>query len=337
MKAAIYVGGDKIEVKQVANPAARPGEVVVKVYYAGICGSDLYMCSGKNPRVFPPVIPGHEFAGEVVSLGSGVQGFIPGDQVAVFPLISCGKCYACRQGWYHVCEQLKLIGVQADGGFAELVAVPEENLIRIPGGLSMKAAALVEPMAVAAHCVAQADLKVGDVVAVCGAGPIGLMVAAIAKAGGASKVVITDFNDHRLGLAEEMGCIPVNLSKESVEQTLKDVSSTGGADVVFECVGYPSASRQVAALARIKGQVVVVGLYKSMAEIDLLQVMFKELTIRGSRVYRKEDYYTALDLLVSGKVNASAFISDIVELEGITGAFEALRNNPEAIKILVRM
>src|SRR5215469_6159574 len=192
MQAAVYFGKEDVRVEDRPEPTVGDSEVLVRVRYAGLCGTDMTIYSGKHPRAQAPLVPGHEVLGRVEVSGSSVRNALQkGTRVAIYPLISCGRCVACVEGSAHVCEKLRLVGIDQDGGFAEFVKVEPHQLVPIPDELSDEQAALIEPLSVAVHAVHESGLHIGDTVLVTGGGPIGNLVAQVARASGAREVVIS--------------------------------------------------------------------------------------------------------------------------------------------------
>jgi len=239
MKAAVWYGENDIRIEQREKPSTKEGEVLIKVEAVGICGTDLMIYQGKFPRSRPPLIPGHEFAGEIVATKNVPSNLKVGDRVVVNPLIFCGRCVACRMGFPNVCQKLGLIGVDIDGSFAEFVKASWEKVHRIPSDFSWETAALIEPVAVAVHAVKSSACKIGDSVAVLGAGPIGMLIAMVARTAEASQVILTEVLKYRLGLAEKLGFCAVDSSGNDVVEKIYKMTKGKGADVVFDTAAAP--------------------------------------------------------------------------------------------------
>ncbi len=333
MKAAVFTGEPGISLEERPRPKVGPGEALIRVKYAGICGSDLYICSGSNPRVKPPVVPGHEFTGEIVE--TDFPGLKPGDRVAVEPLLACSRCSACRRGAYHVCRDLRLLGVQVDGGFAEYVAVPVDRIVKLPPGLSFENAVLTEPLAVAIHGLRQAVLELGDRVVVLGGGPVGLLLAQVARLAGA-RVMVSEISPYRREVAARMGFTVIDATGDPVHKVM---SLTGGegADVVYEAAGVGATATQMARMTRIKGQIVVVGVYKELAPVDLLQISFREQTLRGSRVYNYQDFRRALELLARGDIDVERTVTHVFPLERVEEAMAAAAGEVDGVKVVLKI
>ncbi len=337
MKALVYHGKDSLALEEMEAPKISEGEALIKVHYAGICGSDLNIWHGALSRIVPPVILGHEFCGEIAELKGQTKGDLKvGDRVVVEPLINCGVCLPCRMGLYHVCRCLKLIGVDVHGGFAPYVKAPFQRIYKLAPGASMELAALTEPTAVATHMVRRSGTQVGDFVVVLGGGPIGLLVAQVARACGASNIHISEINDFRLDLAKQLGFPVINPQKTDAVQAVLDMTRGEGADVVFEEIGLPEAAAQMIPMARVRGRILMGGIYKKPAPLDLQNVAIKEIEIVGSRVYDFRDFQAALDMLNDGRVKGAPLISKKIQLDQIIEeGFNVIQAGGQVMKILV--
>lgn len=295
MKAVRYWGKEDVRCEEVAKPAIVEGEALIKVGYAGICGSDLYIYSGTHPRAKAPLILGHEFAGEIVELPRNHRGqFKIGDVVAVNPLLYCQRCTPCYTGNAHVCQSLGLLGIDRDGGFAEFARAKLSQLVKLPPVVPGELGALVEPLAVAVHAVRSSDLRLGDLVLVLGGGPIGFLTAFAARANGAGRVIIIEPNDFRRMFAGNMG---FDVLTPADQEEIKAITRGEGADIVFEAAGIPASMEGAIKNCKIRGQVVVVGVFKHPVPVDLQRVNFAEIRIIGTRVYREVDFAYAVDLI----------------------------------------
>lgn len=337
MRAAIYKGAESIEVEDVELPILSEGEALIKVHYAGICGSDIFIYSGKHPRALPPLITGHEFSGEIVEINSfHEEGFKIGDKVVVRPTYYCGNCYPCKEGFKHVCQNLKLIGIDTHGGFAEFVKVPLDQIYKIPNQLDLKTAALVEPLAVAVHSVRNSKLKVGDTVTILGAGTIGILTGIIAKLSGAGAVYITDINEFRLKKAKSVGLSGINIMEIDPVEYVRNATDGRLSDITFDAAGVSGTAEIMTSITRIKGQIVVVGVFKKSPIVDLLSVNFKEQELVGSRVYTDRDFNIALGILSENR-KIGDIITDTISLNEIKKGFETVQARGNAIKIMVKI
>lgn len=336
MKAASYTGPGKFEVKEVTAAQPGPGEVAVRVAYCGICGTDLHIFHGKmDARVKPPQVIGHEMSGTVEAVGAGVTAWKPGDRVAVRPLDWCGECPACLAGHSHICMKLKFMGIDSVGAFQEVWTVKERTLYRVPEKLSLKHAALIEPLAVACHDVRTAGIKPGDFAVILGGGPIGLLIAMVAKAAGA-RVLISEINAFRLDFARKAGFDVINPLEQDPVASVNAATGGAGADVVFEVTASEPAAKIMTELVRTRGRIVVVGIYSKPPQLDLFKFFWRELQLFGARLYEAEDFDRGLALAATGTLPLESLITGVFELDEIQAGFASLENNTTAIKTLIK-
>ena len=336
MKALVWHGPYEVSFEDVAVPSLREEEALIKVGYAGICGSDLTIYAGKHWRSKPPMIMGHEFAGEIVELRSSRTDLQVGQRVVVEPLLSCGRCYSCREGAYHVCSTLGLLGVDTDGGFAEYVRAPVERIYRMPDSLSMEKAALVEPAAVAVHDVYRSRAKMGDHAVVLGGGTIGLLVAQVARVATSRPVEIVEISDWRLDLAKKLGFDPIDAKRVDVVQEVLRRTDGRGADVLYDAAGAASTADMLAALTRIHGQVVIIAMPKEHHPVDLAAFALKEIDLTGCRVYNYRDFGSAIELIAENKIDVGSMISHVLPLERGKDALELARKGDASMKVLLK-
>lgn len=334
MKASLWVGPEKVEFREIPRPTPKPGEALVKVAYAGICGTDMMIYMGLHPRAQAPLVASHEFAGVVVDANGGP---VPeGTQVAINPLISCGYCFACRTGRPHVCATLKLVGIDSDGGFAEYAAVPFHTLVPVPDSVPLKQAALIEPLAVAVHAVRVSALKVGDVTAVLGAGPVGILVAEVARMAGARRVIVSEVSPKRLEIAREMGFDTVDPRETDLVAYVREATDGAGVPVVFESAGVQSTVSASADLVQIAGQIMQVAMPKKAPAVDFTKLLFKEVNIGTIRVYRAvEDFQTAVDIAAAGTLDLERPATHVLPLERLDEGMELMHAASDACKILL--
>lgn len=333
MKAALWMGTEQIEVREIPKPKPGPGEALLKVGYGGICGTDLMIYLGKHPRAKAPLVMCHEFGGTVVA--SDGDAIPAGTVVAINPLLTCGKCYACRNGIPHVCEKLGLVGIDTDGGFAEYVSVPLHTLVPVPPSLPQEQIALVEPLAVAVHAVRVSDLGVGDVTVVLGAGPIGIMTAQVARLAGARRVFVSERSPKRLEIARELGFDVVDVSQGSIVDTVMEATDGIGVPVVFETAGVQPTLNDATKLARIGGQILQVGIPKAPPTVDMTTLIFKEVRRTPIRVYRSEDVELAAAIAVEGSVDLVKPVTHILPLEELDKGMRIAHEAMDACKILL--
>ncbi|MGG1662533.1 zinc-dependent alcohol dehydrogenase [Brevibacillus sp. NRS-1366] len=333
MKSAVYYGANDIRVEEKPKPSPPPGWALVKVSYSGICGTDLNIYVGAHPRAKGPLIIGHELSGTLVE---GHPVLPTGTPVTIRPLLFCGECEPCQTGKSHVCKNLKLIGIDCDGAMAEYVAAPPETIHALPENVSLKAGALIEPLAVGVHAVRQSGFVPGDTAVVFGAGPIGMCVAVSLQLLGAGRVIVAETNRFRLQMAKELGFETIDPAEGDMLEQIYSRTEGNGADFSFDCAGHPSVSELLTRATKIRGTAVVVAAYKKSAPIDLLQAMFKEITIKGVRVYTPKDFEIAAELLKK-PFDFEKLITHIMPLAEVKSGFDLLLTGGNAVKVLVQI
>jgi L-iditol 2-dehydrogenase len=340
VRAIVYDGPGKLAPREVARPILGPRDVLIKVRAAGICGSDLEMARGNRPDVVPPRIPGHEAAGEVAEVGGNVTRFKEGDRVVAEPILSCGECRNCREGRYNICEDLRFMGVHADGAFAQFLAMPEWRVYKFPERFSFEEAAVLEPTAVGVHVVRRARVSAGDSVVILGAGPIAIQIAQVAKRTGAGYIVMTDILDHRLEIARRLAAdIVVNPLRDDPVQAVKLATGSEGADVVIEAVGSSKTILQAMDLVRVGGRILVAGLsverFVTEPPTFWMRQLLKEVTVETSRSYAANDWASAIRLAARGDINCSALVSHRFPLDEVVRAYEVADKKLEnSMKVL---
>lgn len=316
MKAAVLYGLRDIRCETVSVPDIGREDVLVKVKYAGICGSDIprAMVSGA-PRY--PLILGHEFCGEIAAVGEAVGGYRPGDRVAVAPLIPCGSCEHCREGHYGLCEHYNIIGTGSDGAFAEYTKVPFRHLLRLPDQLDYATAAGIEPATIGYHGVARGGIQAGDTVAVLGCGPIGQLTLQWAKLFGAATVIAVDSFPEKLELAKSLGAdILINSRECDPVQRIRELTG-GGAQVVLETAGSKITQEQAVLVARKQGRVVFLGISHSdlpLQEKTIEAILRGEISLQGSwnsysAPYPGKAWTATLEFMSQGKLQFAPMIS----------------------------
>jgi (R,R)-butanediol dehydrogenase/meso-butanediol dehydrogenase/diacetyl reductase len=335
--AAIYRGEKKFSIDEVEINAPGPGEVQVEVAYCGICGTDLHIYLGHmDARVGFERTIGHEMSGVIAAVGEGVADLQPGQHIVVRPLDHCGDCPACSAGHEHICHNLKFIGIDSAGAFQQYWNVPAHTIHILPEELNLAHAALIEPLAVAVHDVDRGQVRKGEDVLVIGGGPIGMLVAMVARQAGAN-VTVSGINENRLAFAQKIGFATLNPKDLDVAAEIHKVTNGKGADVVFEVSGSQPGVDLMTAAASTRGRIVMVAIHATKPQIDMFQFFWRELDLIGARVYRPEDYDKAMKILADGVIDCDAFITDIQNLSEIQTAFEALTQNPNAMKSMIRI
>ena len=338
MHAAFCRGVGQVVIDEVPQPEPGPGEVVVRVRNCGICGSDLHWFH--DQMMIPQVCPGHEIAGQVAAVGSGVKHLKAGDVVAVEGIAACGECRHCAAGNYHYCVNLGILGMTVPGGFAEQVKIPARHAFHVPAGVELPTAALSEPLGVAVHGVRIAGLQIGQRVAVLGAGTIGLMAVVAARAGGASEIVVTARRPQQKAAALALGADRV--VDDADEDGLLENSFAKPIDLVIETVGGAADTLATAVrAARPGGRICVLGAFTTQPQFPALLVLAKELTIMGSFVYNRAgaraDFEIVQDILArQGKQIGSALITHQFPLARIQEAFEVAADKTKgSIKVTI--
>jgi L-iditol 2-dehydrogenase len=314
MKALVLTSADHLEYLDVPEPAVGPRDVLIRVRACGICGSDVHGLDGSTGRRLPPIIMGHEAAGEVAATGSEVSTWRAGDRVTFDSTIYCGACELCLAGMVNLCPNRRVVGVacrefRQDGAFAEYVAVPEHIVHALPAGVSYVAGALVEPLSVALHAISRIGPKPDDSVVVVGAGLIGLMIIQGLRARGLSRIVAVDIDEARLEIARRLGASTTILSDESDPLAqIRAATTADGADAAFEAVGISATVSLAVESVRKGGSVVLVGNISPRVELPLQTVVTRQLTLSGS-VASAGEYPECLDMIARGSVDTDALVS----------------------------
>jgi len=335
MRAAYYAGREQIRIGECRPIEPQRGQVQIQVSYCGVCGTDLHIFHGKmDHRIKMPQVIGHEMSGRITAAGEGVEGFAPGDLVTVRPLDPCGACPACRAGHSHICQRLKFIGIDSPGALQALWTVPAHTLHRLPPNLSLKQAALIEPIAVACHDVRLGCVQPGEYAVVQGGGPIGVLIALVAAAEGA-RVLVTEVNPFRLQLAAELGLQAVDPRQTDVVKLVDEQTGGAGADVVFEVSGSGAGAELMTRLPRTRGRIVVVAIFAEPPKVDLFRFFWRELQLAGARVYQPEDFEKAIGLAAAGALPLDRLITRALPLEEAGSAFHEMERGGEVMKILI--
>jgi 2-desacetyl-2-hydroxyethyl bacteriochlorophyllide A dehydrogenase len=321
LPALVWEGGTSVAVRDVAAPEPTDGFALLDVAYTGLCGTDLHICAGEHSRAQPGIVIGHELVG---TLAADVGDLAAGQAVFANPMMHCGTCDACSRGLVHVCERLRSVGIDRPGAACARVLVPTGGLYALPDGVALGDAALVEPLAVCVRALRRSGCAPGERVHVIGGGPIGCLLALLAVDAGAGEVTLSEPSATRRALAAGLGIA-----------TLDPERPVPSADVVFDATGVPTVAASLGRWARAQARVVVVGAYPPVpAPVDLLRVMFAELSLVGTRIYTRADISTAIELVAAGRLGLDRLVSEIVPLAEGVRAIEALRAGT-ALKLLV--
>lgn len=345
MKAALYSGPKDLKVVEVETPKPKDGEILIRVHACATCGTDAKIYNHGHPRLQPPQIIGHEIAGEIVELGSGVTGHKLGDRVQVIAAIPCGNCWACAAGKMQICINQLSMGYQFAGGFAEYMIIPNEvvrvnGVNPIPDKLSYDEAAAAEPLACALNAQELINVGPGDVVLVMGAGPIGCMHVRLARALGAVHVTLADINSHRLKLSADAvkPDAVIDMSQVDIEEAVKTMIPAPGPNVIITAAPAGVAQEQAVRMIRPGGRISFFGGLpkdKPMVNIDSNLVHYKELILAGANGSTPEHNRRALELMASGKVNVSDLLTHRVSLDDVKQAIDLVLGG-DAIKVVVK-
>ncbi len=328
----MFTDFNRLELQTVPAPRPeRPDDVLVRVHAASVCGSDLHGYTGKTGRRKPPLIMGHEVAGEVVAVGEAVTHVQPGDRVALHPLI-----YRPDPATGRVVRQM--IGMNLPGAYAEYTVVPESNVYPIPDALPYTVAALTEPTAVAVHAVGLAPIRPYDRVLVIGAGTIGLLAMQVLRMAGAREVIVSDVSEARLAVARQMGALhTVNPSAQDFAGAVRDLTDAQGFDLTFEAVGISATVAQSVAAVRDGGAVVWIGNSQKIVEVDMQAIVTRELQVIGSYGMNERDFSRALAMLSDGRIDVAPLITRRAALAEGPGLFDELLRDEAVIKCVIEI
>jgi L-iditol 2-dehydrogenase len=342
MKALVLEEYNRLVYTDVPDPEMGPDEVLIEVRACGICGSDVHGMDGSTGRRRPPIVMGHEASGVIAAVGAEVSGWEVGDRVTFDSTVYCGRCHFCRQGRMNLCDERRVLGVSCDeyrrdGAFAELVAVPERVLYRIPDELSFEHAAMVEPLSVAVHGVERIPVSLGDTAVVVGAGVIGLLAVQALRAAGCGTIISVDLEADRLDLARRLGAdVGLKADECDVIAEVRRHSGGRGADVAFEAVGVPAAVQTAIECLRKGGSAALVGNVTPAVELPLQVVVAREIALYGSAAARGE-HPACLDMIARGAVKLDPLISATAPLSEGAAWFERLyKREAGLVKVMLQ-
>lgn len=338
MRAIIIDAPGNVRVGEVPDPTAQPDELVIRVAACGICGTDLHLIDGDSPLARYPLVPGHEFAGEVVALGSNVEqrdgngqaSVKVGSRVAIDPNLPCGQCEFCRTGHENLCLNYAALGVTRNGALAEYVTVPASKAYLLPDMLSLQTAALIEPVSCAVHGMHSLQPRSGDTFLLVGAGTMGLLLLQLARRGGASQITVVDTNTQRLSQAEQLGA---TRTYTSIQQVIKD--EPRGFHCVIDATGVATAIEQAFMAVKRGGKFMMFGVAPHEARVSLspFRIYNEEITIVGSMAVLFS-FQAALDLIHAGVIDTRAMLTTAFPLADFTQALGMVRRG-EGIKTLI--
>jgi threonine dehydrogenase-like Zn-dependent dehydrogenase len=345
VKAGILTADREIHLGDAPDPRVGPDEVLVQTGYAGICGTDLHIYRGEfHDRVAFPAILGHEFGGVIEEVGRDVVGYHVGDRVAVDPIISCHRCPACLSGHLNACRTLKLLGVDLDGGFGQVVAVPASHLYSLPEAIPMAHAPMVEMYGLGHHILRRGQVQPGETVAILGAGKLGLSILdVLCHSASPATTVVADLQPFRLETARKLGAeVTVDVAREDPVERVLEVTSGVGADCVIEAVGHyhlPEGGEaplaQAVRMVRPAGRIVTAGLGEQLSAVHFKTLVLKEARIIASRVTLGE-FPRAIRLMEKGLLHPELLVTDRLALRDVAAAFEQVdHEDPSTIKVVL--
>jgi L-iditol 2-dehydrogenase len=341
MKALLLTEYMKLELVDFAEPEIGPDDVLVRVRTCGICGSDVHGFDGSSGRRNPPLIMGHEAAGEVAKRGANVTDLEPGDRVTFDSTVYCGKCAFCVRGDVNLCDNREVVGVapkefKRHGAFAEYVSVPRRILYKLPDSFPFEQAALIEAVSIGVHAVSITPVRLGDTAVVLGAGMIGLVTLQAAKPAGCSRIISVDLEDSKIEAAKAMGATDgINPNKTDVPDAVRELTGGRGADVAFECVGYAKPVNAAIHSVRKGGAVTLIGNLQPNIEIPLQYVVTRQIRLQGSCASNGE-YPACIDLMGRGVIQVAPLISAVAPLADGPAWFHRLyHHEPNLMKVVL--
>ena len=344
MKAAVYMGIENMPVKDVDYPSCPEGGLILKVMAVGICGGDVRTYYSGSHKIKPPMILGHEVAGEVVEICKDHHDYKIGDRLAMAPGIFCNNCYYCRHGMKTMCENLTEIAFQYQGGFAEYMPLPGKafsngRIVPIPQDISYEHAALAEPPSSCIYSQERANVSLGDTVVIIGAGPIGCIHIQVARARGVSKIIMVEISQGRLEKAKLFGADAyINGSREDAVKAVKGITNSLGADKVIVAAPSAIAQKEAIEMCKKRGTVVFFGGLpkdKPTAEINSNIIHYNDINIMGHYGQERHHVFQSLEMISKGQISAGKIINDILQLDEIVKGFE-LMSSKKALKVLIK-
>ncbi|WP_077033632.1 zinc-binding dehydrogenase [Pelomonas sp. KK5] len=339
MRAAVLVAPGRFELRSVPVPRPGPDEVLIRVRRCGLCGTDIHIFKGHYSADRLPLIPGHEFAGEVAALGEGVRSLKLGQTVTADINIGCGACFYCRKNEVLNCPDMAQVGIHVDGGLAEYVRVPASHVVPVPANTPVELAALAEPVSCIVRAVKKSGLRLGESVLILGSGPIGNLHLQLARRAGAAPIIVSEPNPGRAAWARESGADIVVTDPALLRQAVLDATGGRGADLVIESVGLTALYEQAFELVRPGGRVLAFGLAEPSARAHYLpfQVVLKELGLIGSVAGMGDDMHEAMTLIAHDRVRLGNFIETVYPLARIAEAMEAFINDRSINKVQIAL
>jgi L-iditol 2-dehydrogenase len=327
----------KIEFREIEKPKIGPDEILMQTKRIGVCGSDIHVFHGLHPYTSYPVVQGHEVSGVIAAVGENVEGLSVGDKITFTPQVTCGECFPCQHGMYHICETLKVMGFQTDGSGQEYFPLPAWNAIKLSTDFPLDYGALVEPISVAVHALQRGGDVRGKKVLVLGAGTIGNLTAQTAKALGAESVMITDISEYKLEKAKVCGIdFVINSAEDDLTQAVATHFGPTKADMILECVGVQQTVDQAIENARKGTTIVIVGVFGEKPTVDLGLVQDRELSLVGTLMYKKEDFEKAVEMISEGKMCLDDLVTHRFTFEQYLDAYHTIEeSNGEYMKVMI--
>jgi L-iditol 2-dehydrogenase len=337
MQQAIMIKPGEIEYREIPLPQLQPNEVLIQVRRIGICGSDIHVFHGQHPYTSYPVVQGHEVSGIISQVGKLVKFLSEADLVVFMPQVTCGECYPCRHGMYHICDSLKVMGFQTNGAAQEYFPIRADMVMKLPETIALDHAALIEPISVAVHALSRFGDVAGLNVLVLGAGTIGNLVGQVAAASGAKKVLITDISEYKRNKARQCGLNNVvNPEQEELGKAILKAFGPDKADLILECVGVQATITEAIANARKGSTIVVVGVFGDKPLVDLGLVQDRELSVIGTLMYQRKDYERAIQLVAQGTLHLDQIVTHRFAFKDYLKAYKTIdTSSGEYLKVMI--
>lgn len=338
MKAAVVQDFNEINIEEKEKPQLGEEEALIRVTHMGICGSDVHLYQGKLAANYP-IVPGHEFSGYLEKINSQKYDYKPGQKVVAHPLTACGVCDLCKAGRENACKDVAISGIHKAGGFAEYIKVPAGKIYPLPKDMDLKLSALLEPLAVAVHDVRRSEMQIGQTVYIIGGGPIGILTAIVAKAAGASRVVVGEFNNYRIGFMRSLGIEVADLNNTTLEEVTENATGGKGFDIVFEDSGAAAAYVDMVNVAARGGTIMLIGMPSKKQLVDITECAKKELRLIGCRIHSESNYAAALEVMKSGEYNGEfeKLITHTFPFAEISDAMKFAVEDTKHVKIVLEM
>jgi L-iditol 2-dehydrogenase len=328
MQQALMIKPGQIEYREIPLPQLQPDEVLIQVRRIGICGSDIHVFHGRHPYTSYPIVQGHEVSGIISQVGKQVKFLSEADLVVFMPQVTCGECYPCRHGMYHICDSLKVMGFQTNGAAQEYFPIKADLVMKLPEVVALDHAALIEPISVAVHALSRFGNVAGLNVLVLGAGTIGNLVAQVAAASGAKKVLITDISEYKRNKARQCGLNNVvNPAKEELGKAILKTFGPDRADLILECVGVQATISEAIANARKGSAIIVVGVFGDKPSVDLGLVQDRELSLMGTLMYQRKDYVRAIELVAQGILHLDQMVTHRFAFKDYLNAYKTIESS----------